>query len=270
MLVYNHEIRDPFATTLLPVPHPEGLTYDPGSAGGCTIVETDRDGNRVRRVRRRSPAPPRTARAAITPWGTWLTCEETEDRAGSDGRTKDHGYVFEVDPFDLRGQPGPAADQGARAVRARGRRGRPEARRHHTSPRTPRTPTACSTAGSRHGGSAARKGATARRSGRPTARFGAMRCTDAAGAHVDDLSRAIEVGTTYTVTWVPVPDRDARTTSTRNQFGPRRDHPRAQARGRLVGRRRRVRGDELRRARRARCRTTGRCGSTTRTAPPSP
>src|SRR5918998_6803453 len=35
-IVYNHEIRDPFATTRFPVPHSEGLTYDPGSAGGCT------------------------------------------------------------------------------------------------------------------------------------------------------------------------------------------------------------------------------------------
>ena len=35
----------------------------------------------------------------LTPWGTWLTCEETEDRtADSAGMTKDHGFVFEVDP----------------------------------------------------------------------------------------------------------------------------------------------------------------------------
>jgi secreted PhoX family phosphatase len=31
-----------------------------------------------------------------TPWGTWLTCEETMVRAGEDGCLKDHGYVFEV------------------------------------------------------------------------------------------------------------------------------------------------------------------------------
>jgi uncharacterized protein len=38
----------------------------------------------------------------ITPWGTWLTCEETERKAGTKigGRElkQDHGYVFEVDP----------------------------------------------------------------------------------------------------------------------------------------------------------------------------
>ncbi|MYS74297.1 DUF839 domain-containing protein, partial [Streptomyces sp. SID5926] len=31
---------------------------------------------------------------------TWLTCEETEDRAGTNGYTKDHGFIFEVDPVD--------------------------------------------------------------------------------------------------------------------------------------------------------------------------
>ena len=38
----------------------------------------------------------------VTPWGTWLTCEESERRAGtaSNGsvRDLDHGYVFEVSP----------------------------------------------------------------------------------------------------------------------------------------------------------------------------
>jgi hypothetical protein len=30
-----------------------------------------------------------------TPWGSWVTCEETTERAG-DGRRHDHGYTFEV------------------------------------------------------------------------------------------------------------------------------------------------------------------------------
>ena len=33
-----------------------------------------------------------------TPWGTWLTCEETEFTAAEDDVTKPHGFVFEVDP----------------------------------------------------------------------------------------------------------------------------------------------------------------------------
>ena len=41
-----------------------------------------------------------------TPWGTWITCEESEATAG--GRlAKDHGYAFEV-PASLDGLPAPA------------------------------------------------------------------------------------------------------------------------------------------------------------------
>ena len=44
-----------------------------------------------------------------------------------------------------------------------------------------------------------------------------MRATDNSGNYVDDLSRATEVGTTYKIEWVSVPDRDAATLSTRKQ-----------------------------------------------------
>jgi secreted PhoX family phosphatase len=46
----------------------------------------------------------------------------------------------------------------------------------------------------------------------------AMRATDDAGRHVRDLSLAERIGTTYRVDWVPVPDRDARSTPIREQF----------------------------------------------------
>jgi hypothetical protein len=45
-----------------------------------------------------------------------------------------------------------------------------------------------------------------------------MRCADGAGGPVDDLVRATSPGTTYTVEWVEVPDRDARERSVRTQF----------------------------------------------------
>jgi secreted PhoX family phosphatase len=41
-----------------------------------------------------------------TPWGSWLSCEETTQNAG-DGVKKDHGYVFEV-PSGYRGLVAPA------------------------------------------------------------------------------------------------------------------------------------------------------------------
>ena len=41
----------------------------------------------------------------LTPWGSWLSCEESRDKAG-DICGKDHGYVFEV-PATLRGLADP-------------------------------------------------------------------------------------------------------------------------------------------------------------------
>ena len=51
----------------------------------------------------------------VTPWGTWLTCEETEQRKGG-AFLKDHGYVFEVDPA----QPGGESRQEPGAVEVPG------------------------------------------------------------------------------------------------------------------------------------------------------
>lgn len=44
----------------------------------------------------------------VTPWHTWLTCEEADIRAGDRGFERDHGYVFDVDPVD-RGRIGRTA-----------------------------------------------------------------------------------------------------------------------------------------------------------------
>ena len=46
----------------------------------------------------------------VTPWGSWLTCEETLVKAGQ-GVKKDHGWVFEV-PSRLRGLADPVAITG--------------------------------------------------------------------------------------------------------------------------------------------------------------
>ena len=51
-----------------------------------------------------------------TPRRTWLSCEETEQRAG-EGGAKDHGWVFEV-PADLRGvvDPQPITAKSGRSM----------------------------------------------------------------------------------------------------------------------------------------------------------
>ncbi|GAA1290514.1 PhoX family protein [Pseudonocardia aurantiaca] len=215
-IVYNHELSSPFATTPLPVPHLEGLVYDPGSAGGCTVVETDRDGNRLREYVAIAGTVQNCA-GGITPWDTWLTCEETEVLAGA-GRTKDHGYVFEVDPFDM------AANRDPQPIKALGRFA------HEAAVVDPKsgdilltedadTPNGLLYRWAAPKGFKGGKGAL-RKLGPTEGELGAMRCTDAAGVFIDDVSRATAIGTTYKVTWTPVPDRDARTTSTRKQFGP--------------------------------------------------
>jgi len=38
----------------------------------------------------------RNCSGGVTPWGSWLTCEEDVSRAGSGGIAQDHGFVFEV------------------------------------------------------------------------------------------------------------------------------------------------------------------------------
>ncbi|MFI6519064.1 alkaline phosphatase PhoX [Spirillospora sp. NPDC050679] len=96
-LVRNHENR-PNARHR--VPAVRGLTYDPEAEGGCTSLEVS-DG----RVRSEGVAIAGTAvnyAGGPTPWHTWLTCEEDESKAGTNGYTKDHGFVFEVDPHRRR------------------------------------------------------------------------------------------------------------------------------------------------------------------------
>ncbi|WP_432156305.1 MULTISPECIES: alkaline phosphatase PhoX [unclassified Streptomyces] len=95
-LVRNHENR---VTAAHPVPLAAGLTYDPAGKGGCTALTLDGRGDLTVLDERVAIAGTAVNCAGgPTPWGTWLTCEETEDRAGTNGYTKDHGFVFEVDP----------------------------------------------------------------------------------------------------------------------------------------------------------------------------
>ncbi|WP_418959663.1 alkaline phosphatase PhoX [Streptomyces tritici] len=95
-LVRNHENR---ATARLGVPTVEGLTYDPAAKGGCTTLTLD-GRNNVLEQRVGVAGTAVNCAGGPTPWGTWLTCEETEDKAGTNGYTKDHGFIFEVDPND--------------------------------------------------------------------------------------------------------------------------------------------------------------------------
>ncbi|MFC5996394.1 alkaline phosphatase PhoX [Pseudonocardia hispaniensis] len=215
VLVNNHEIRDPWGTDL-PVPHVDGLVYDPGAAGGCTVVEVDRDGKRIKEYVGVAGTSTNCA-GGVTPWNTWLTCEEVDALEGKNGYHKDHGYVFEVDPFDRRANLDP------QPIKALGRF------EHEAAVVDPRTGEIYLTEdASKPNGLLYRwtppkdyrasKGAL-RTLAADAGDLAALRATDGAGRHIDDLSRATEIGTVYHARWTPVPDRDARSTPIRRQLG---------------------------------------------------
>ncbi|MEV6381162.1 alkaline phosphatase PhoX [Streptomyces sp. NPDC051773] len=214
LLVNNHELKGPRANWEFPVPLTEGLVYDPAAAGGCTVVEVRPDGRVAEWVGIAGTST--NCAGGSTPWNTWLTCEENSDRAGVNGMTKDHGYVFEVDPCDRRANraPKPLKFFGRydhEAVVIDPRRGHAYLTEDAAAPNglfyrwTPPK-------GFTYGPGKFRTLAD------DAGVLQAPRCYDSGGRFVDDLSRATRIGTVYGVDWIDVPDRDARTVAVRKQF----------------------------------------------------
>jgi secreted PhoX family phosphatase len=102
-LVRNHErgTGTPFA--------PISGVYDPLAAGGTTTLLFDAHKGELVSAEPSLSGTIRNCAGGPTPWGTWLTCEETFEHTGAAGRP--HGYIFEV-PADGLGDPTPLRDMG--------------------------------------------------------------------------------------------------------------------------------------------------------------
>jgi uncharacterized protein len=100
-IVRNHELSGYDGAFTQPA-------YDPAAMGGTTNLVFDPDRGKFTESWASLSGTIRNCAGGPTPWGTWLSCEETTEISPDGTR---HGYVFEV-PFDGPGDPEPIREMG--------------------------------------------------------------------------------------------------------------------------------------------------------------
>ena len=213
-LIQNHEVTPGYGDTPV-VPHVAGTVYDElaTEGGGCTVIEVNRSGRRLSQWVGLSGTVGNCA-GGPTPWGSWLTCEETEAKADGTTLAQDHGYVFEV----FAGGPD---DQVPLPIKAWGRAPHEAVVVEPNRRRVYLTEDASKPTGLLYRWTGPKIGpGIAHRLGDHAGTLEALAVLTNDGSVLPDLAyvTAAEIGRPFRTSWVEVPDRQATDTSLRKQF----------------------------------------------------